>query len=301
MAGKIPVERSIADGYGFAFRNFLSILGTIWLPYLVLVLVSLGLVWLIAPNLPGMIAMQELDTPSMMSLARLAVLVGVLAFVTGCMVTVGVQRKALGLHPRPVWFYFSLGTPVWRMAGALFLAGIVVFLISLLTAGVCMVIWFTADRLGGAAYFIRALDICAAAAFLIYVMVRLLFFLPAVVVAEGALGLERAWILGGHNFWRILIVAIAAILPVAIVFHILSWAIFGPMAGLRMGPGLSGRDMLRALLANFGTVSAFAILFQIVERIVLLGVTNGAVASAYLAVGGGKPDMPAPATPPSAQ
>ena len=288
MTGKIPVERSIADGYGFAFRHFVSVLGTVWLPYLVLLIVSLALVWLITPNLIGMLEMQELDVAALTSLARLAVLVGVLAFITGCMVTVGVQRKALGLHPRTVWIYFSLGAEVWRMAGAFLLAGIVVVLIALLTGGVCMAIWFAADRLGAAARTIQVLDACASLAFIIYISLRLLFFLPAVVVMEGVLGLERAWTLGGHNFWRILIVAFAVILPVALVFHILSWAIFGPIAGLGMGQDLTPHEMLRALLHNFGTASPFAFLFEILERIVLLGLTNGAVASAYLAIAGGK-------------
>lgn len=296
MTGKIPVERSIAAGYGFAFRHFVSVLGTVWLPYLVLLIVSLALVWLITPNLAGMLEMQELDVAALTSLVRLAVLVGVLAFITGCMVTVGVQRKALGLHPRIVWIWFSLGAEVWRMAAAFLLAGIVVFLIALLTGGVCTAIWFAADRLGASAGIIHVFDACAGAAFIIYISVRLLFFLPAVVVMEGALGLERAWTLGGHNFWRILVVAIAVILPVALAFHILSWAIFGPMAGLGMGQDLTPHEMLRALLHNFGTASPFAFLFEILERIVLLGVTNGAVASAYLAIAGGKADAAAPVT-----
>jgi hypothetical protein len=301
MTGKFPVGRAIADGYGFAFRNFFSLLGIIWLPYLAFLLVSFGLVWLIAPDLPRMLAMQDFDLPAVTRLVRLALLVALFGFVTGCMVAVGVQCKAQGLHPRAVWFWFSLGAPVWRMACAFFLAGIVIFLIALLTAGLCTAIWFATNRFGDAAWIIHLLDGCAGAAFLIYVALRLLFFLPAIVVAEGLIGLERSWILGGHNFWRILIVSLAIVLPVAIAFHILSWAIFGPFAGLRMGAGLSAREMLRAAMLNFGAVGPFAILFQILERIVLIGVTNGAVASAYFAVTGGRlAAAPAPGIAPAA-
>ena len=294
MTGKVPVERAITDGYGFAFGRFLSLLGTVWLPYLVFILLSFALVWLIAPDLPQRIAMQDIDLPTAMRLVRLAVLISILGFITGCMVTAGVQREALGLQPRPVWFYFSLGAPVWRMAGAFFLAGIVIFLIALITSGVCVAIWFAAGRLGGGGWIVRLLDVCAGAAFLIYVMIRLLFFLPAVVVAEGTIGLERAWILGGHNFWRILIVCIAIVLPVAIVFHLLSWAIFGPLAGLQMGPHVGVREIIRAVALNFAAVSPFAILFQVLERIVLIGVTNGAVASAYIALSDYRPGVASP-------
>lgn len=301
MTGKVPVRRAIADGYAFAFRNFLSLLGTFWLPYLVFVLASLGLVWLIAPDLPRMFATQDFDLGAAMRLVRLALLVVVLGFITGCMVTVGVQRKAQGLHPRPVWYYFSLGAPVWRMAGAFFLAGIVIFLIALVTAGVCTAIWFGAGALGGAAWIVRIPDVCAAAGFLIYVMIRLLFFLPAVVVAEGGIGLERAWILGGHNFWRILIVSIAVVVPVAIAFHVLAWAIFGPAASLRMGPHVGAREIMRAVLFNVRAASPFALLYEFLERIVLVGVTNGAMASAYFAVSGRGPEPASqPVTAPAA-
>jgi hypothetical protein len=218
----------------------------------------------------------------------------VLGFITDSMIAVGIQRKALGLHPQPVWFYFSLGAPVWRMTGALFLAGIVIFVIALLTAGVCTVVWFAVGGLGGAALFLRVLDVGVVAAFIVYVVVRLLFFLPPVVVAESRIGLERAWVLGGHNFWRILMVAIAVVLPVAIVFHLLAWAIFGSAAGLRMAAGGSARELLRVAVLNYGAIGPFALLFGLLERIVLLGVANGAMASAYLAVTGHTPETAPP-------
>jgi len=295
MTGKVPVGRAIADGYRFALRNFLSLLGLVWLPYLVLLLVSVGLAMLIAPDLPRIVATQDYDLPAAMRILRLVLLIAVLGFITDSMIAVGVQTKALGLHPRPVWFYFSLGAPVWRMAGALFLAGIVIFVIALLTSGVCTAIWFAAHALGGAALLARVLDLCTGAAFIIYVAVRLLFFLPAVVVAEGRIGLERGWVLGGHDFWRILIVAVAVILPVAIVFHLLAWAVLGSAAGLRMGAVVSAREILRAAVLNYGAISPFALLFGLLERIVLLGVANGAIASAYLAVAGPTPGTAPPA------
>jgi len=201
------------------------------------------------------------------------------------MVTVGVQRKALGKHPRPVYFFFSLGAGVWRMAAAFFLAGLVIFFIALLTAGLCVAIWFAARGMGGAVWPVRALAIFIGVAFDFYIALRLLFFLPAVAVAEETIGIERAWVLGGHNFWRILIVTIAVVIPVAIAFHILSWAIFGAFANLSgFGAHLTVREILRAMFLQAGTAWPLVLAFQLVERIVLIGVLNGAAASAYLAV-----------------
>jgi len=298
MTGKLPVERTIADAYRFAFTRFLSVLGTIWLPYLVLILVVFGLIWLVVPDLPQMLASGQLDLGAGMQLLRLAVLVGLFAFIVGATVTVDLQRKAMGTHTGPSYISFSLRGPVWRMAGASFLAVIVVGVVALVAGLVCFAIWSAADALGGVGVLIRVVAVLAAIAFVVYVALRLMFFLPAVVVAENSIGLERAWIIGGHNFWRILGVVMAVVLPVAIGFHLLSWALLGPLAGL---PALDGQGGLKALLRagamQYSPRSYLVLLLELIERILLLGLINGAVASAYLAVGR---DSTASATPEAA-
>ena len=52
MTGRLAVDRTISDAYLFAFTRFFSILGTIWLPYLVLVVIAFALLRLLAPDLP---------------------------------------------------------------------------------------------------------------------------------------------------------------------------------------------------------------------------------------------------------
>ena len=52
---------------------------------------------------------------------------------------------------------------------------------------------------------------------------------------------------------------------------------------------------LRAVVLNYGAAGPFVIALQILERIVFLGAMNGAAASAYLAVSGGKPEPGVPA------
>ncbi|HEY3778830.1 MAG TPA: hypothetical protein VGL35_12310 [Rhizomicrobium sp.] len=286
MSARIPVDRAIADGYRFGFRHFLAVLGIAWLPYLVFAVIAVGLVWLLVPGLSGMFARQEFDVSVVMGLGRVAVLIAILAFITGAMVTVGVQRKALGLHPRPVWVWFSLGMPVWRMAGALFVGCIVVFLVALVTGAVCFGIWLAVRSLGDAVWPLRIIDVVAGCVVVIYVALRLLFFLPAVVVAEETFGLERAWTLGRGNVVRSFIVMVAAIVPIAIVFHLLFGAIFGSVPALHGASALSLRELARAAFLQFGAVGPFAILFQVLERILLAGVTNGAVASAWRARAG---------------
>jgi len=299
MNGTVPVERTISDAYRFAFTRFFSILGTIWLPYLVLALIIVALVRLMAPDLPQLITGRDFDLAAGMELLRLAALVGIFGFIAGAMVTVDLQRKAMGTHTGPPWVFFSLGAPVWRMAGSLFLAGVVVFVVALIAGLVCAAIWWAAGSLSAVGALIRVVAVLATIGFVIYVVLRLMFFLPAVVVAETSIGIERAWILGGHNFWRIVIVAIAVVLPVVIVFHLLSWALVTPLLSLyglhsRMGV----RDLLLAALMQYGPKGYLMLFLQLLERIVLAGLINGAVAGAYLAVrrdsGDAVPAVPAP-------
>ena len=285
MTGKVPVERAIADAYRFAFAKFPSVLGTIWLPYLILVVIAFGLIRLIAPDVPRMLTTGEIDLGAGMELLRLAFLVAIIAFIIGAMVTVDLQRKAMATKTGPHYVFFSLSAPVWRMAGASFLVAIVVGIVVLLGALLCVAIWSAAAALGPVAGLIRVAAVLATVALVIYIALRLMFFLPAVVVAENSIGLERAWILGGHNFWRIVLVTIAVVFPIAIVFHLMSWALLGPVAGLRE---LSGQGALKALMRagamQYGAKGYLILFLEIVERILLLGIINGAIASAYLAV-----------------
>ena len=292
---KIPVGDTISRSYGFAFSDALSILGIVWLPYLILAAVLAGLVFLIAPELPRMLTQGDFDPMIFVRVSHLFGLMGLLSFVVTAMVTVGIQRKALGKHPGPVFVYFSLGASVWRLAGAWFLAGLVIVFIMLLTAAVAGAIWWAAGTFAANyAVLLRTLAIAAAALWLIYMAVRLTFFLPAVVVAEERIGLGRAWELAGGNFWRIFIVFIALFLPVTIGFAIVSSALFGPFFVMPdIHQGMDFHEVLRAVFQQMRVVGPLMILFQIVERVVFLGLGNSMIANAYLAVTG--------ATPPAAQ
>jgi len=297
---KIPVGETISRTYGFAFSNLLSIFGIAWLPYVVLAAIAVGLVFLVAPNLPHMLMQGQFDVDEMMHAARILSLLGIFSFIVGCMVTVGIQRKALGKHPGPVFVYFSLGAPVWRMAGALFLAFLVVFFVGLLTAAVAAVAWFAVGRfVPNYEILIRTLIVIVALCWFVYLWVRLVFFIPAVVVAEEKISLGRAWELAGGNFWRIFIVAVVVFLPVAIGFSIISSALIGsmfvmPHFGAGQPPQEAIHELMRDIMRQGLALGPVAIVLQIVERIVFLGLGNGMIADAYLGVTG-KPAQP-PAT-----
>ncbi|HEY5047850.1 MAG TPA: hypothetical protein VII49_07535, partial [Rhizomicrobium sp.] len=58
---KIPVGETISRSYGFAFSNILSIFGIAWVPYAILAAIAVGLVLLIAPDLPRMLLQGDFD------------------------------------------------------------------------------------------------------------------------------------------------------------------------------------------------------------------------------------------------
>ncbi len=287
MSAKIPLGETIADAYRFGFARFLSVLGIVWFPYLLLAIIAAVALRFLAPDLPGLLLHGRFDISMFVALRRVGGLLWLAGLVASGMVAVGLQRRALGEMKGPVFIFFSLDASVWRMVAAYFLALVVVlFLVAFLTLA-CVAVWFVAGRLpAGATAILRAGSILAALCFVAFTAVRLLFFLAPVVVAERTIGLERAWALSHGNFWRIVAVGVAIFVPVAIGFSILSTVIFGPFAMPHLTGAMSFRDIMREFETQLRVAGPFLLVFRFVERIVFFGLGNGATASAYLSVTG---------------
>ena len=248
---KIPLERTIGDTYRFAFTNILSIFGIAWLPYALMVGVGAAAIWWMWPELSAIDYSSQPDVAQNQEIAlRLAgkVLTVIfplylLVYVFFAMVVTGVQRKALGLIQGPVFAYFSLGSEVWRLIGAMILAALIVCAGAALTAGVLAAIFWIGERQGVPAIYglVEFVAVIAAMCWFFYMMVRLWFFLPPVVVAEGGFGLARSWQLGGGNFWRIVALVLACVFGPAIVISMVSNIVFMPfMTGFLMSQMLRG-------------------------------------------------------------
>jgi hypothetical protein len=296
---RIPVGATISAAYRFAFGGVLSVLGIIWFPYVVLAAVVAGAIFALAPDLPGQIMRGEFDLPLLFGATRIFGIAFLAIFIVRAMVTVGLQQKALGRYQGSPFFYFSLAVPVWRMIGANILAFLVLLLIYVLTALATWAICFAAIKFvpefGKA---IAAVAIIAAVLWAIYVAVRLVFFLPAVVVAEGKVGLERSWELGGGNFWRIVAVLLASFVPVMVGAGIVSHALTQPFMHApdfaaqfgshpHLMPDEFGPAYVKLMSMYFQRMRAvlpWLIVLQIIETVVLLGLGNGAIAHAYLGV-----------------
>lgn len=306
---KIPLERTIESAYRFAFTKFLSVLGVIWLPLLAVCAIVVAVAYFTWGDISHLhdlsrqasslstaddeMTSQRLDALIAMAgaVARFGGLILLAVLLARAMVSVGVLRKALGLHEGPVFAYFSLGAPVWRMLGAMILATLAIAGVAIATciAG-GILYWASQFAPAGARGAIRALIVAVAILWMIYMTFRLVFFLPAVVVAENRIGLGRSWQLGGGNFWRIVLVLIAVMLPIAIVAGILSNAIFGAYWWMQIREAMtSGHPMppdqlMAAVFRGLGAIWPAWVAFEVVYITLLTGLGLGAIAAAYQGV-----------------
>jgi hypothetical protein len=294
---QFPVGRTIEDAYSFGFRKFFAVLGVAWLPYLLLGILAVFLLGDFATRfLPSLrqISADHAFGPHGFDprvLAPLRAISGyiwlftIAALLVTAMVEVGVMRKALGFSTGPTLVYLSFGSAFWRMVGAFVLlwliwVGLIIGLAIAVGIGAALLLSFVPGNvrylLIGATGFIA---FCAA----VYVVFRLIFFLPAVVVAEERLGIGRSWELGGGNFWRIFVVAIAIVIPIGFAFGILMNIAESFIPWPEFPQTHDPREIAQFMLQHITPALPLLIAIALVQRVVTMGVWNGAVASAYRA------------------
>jgi len=305
---KIPFERTIANAYRFAFSNILTILGIGWFPFLLVGLVAAGLIFALLPQLSVLLTMgQDKWSPAqivaaVMPMVGAASLIVIVQIIATSMVSVGVMRKALGQHPGPYLFFFSLGSQVWRLIGAYVLVVLLAWgsglLLALAITGVSIVLSkiSTSIQVLG-----TTLMVVAAVWWWIYALVRVQFFLPAIVVAENHIGIRRSWSLGRGNFWRIVGIVLITTIPVGIANSTINQSLIQfalgpqllPVTGWPRDPSHSAmtpaelQHLFTALFGAFRRVWPYMLAFEMLYFILLIGLTVGAVATAYNFVTGG--------------
>lgn len=218
---KIPVGATVAHAYSFTIKNFLNILGAMWLPILAL---------LAAFVIAGALTMNmgidvSADPASVLRAAPLFLLAYVVAILCSLMPWIAVTEKALGLREGPVFFYFSFGKPLWRLLGSFLLLVLVLagggIAIGLIAAVIGAALGVAAASGDGAGLGLTAVAVpvlvIALWAFFIYALVRLTFLLLPVTVAERRVGIWGSWKLMRGNFWRAFLVLLCIFIPILIV------------------------------------------------------------------------------------
>lgn len=306
---KIPVFETVAHAYGFATGRFLRILGIVWAPLAVSIAVGL----MAMPGFMGNhIPIDDVDAIQRNAM-RITPFVWVFSLIIRAMIGVGVTELALGKRGGAAFVYFSLAAPVWRLIGAWLL-----FILAMLFIYIGLIVFTVLVGIAGG-FAVKALALakgteivatgalvlfCALLFFgaLIYVMARLAFLIPPVVVNENKIDLARGWELTRGSFWRIFCIGLAIFVPLIVVQIAAVIAVFGVdflhrfadilhAALLRQVGEEAMRQQMEAWslalrarsLQVWPTISAFALLFETFAY----GLLYGASAFAYREVTSG--------------
>ena len=305
---KIPLEATIGSAYRFLFTRILLILGTLWLPLLVMAVLVTGILYAAVPHewLAGHLPQipehsgqgpHQIDkdmavianycwqyvAPFMMAMPPIIVI----AVVLNAMMMVGLLRLSLG-QSKSQFVFFSLGADVWRLVLAMLLFCVLMVLFYVVAIGVAVTVSVVAKPLVPHGAWVAATVVLAIAAmcFPIYATVRLFFFLPAVVVAEHRMGFGRAWELGGGNFWRIFVVMLLIVIPVAIVGGMISNMTIMPILAsefMRLADKPTAPDLSAFFHALPPLIPVF-LAIGLLQRIANMGLMAGAIGSAYNAL-----------------
>jgi hypothetical protein len=297
---KIPLERTIGDTYRFAFSNILSIFGIAWLPCVVTAALIAAVVWWLLPDFaavdwssaPDMGHNREVGLALWLKLLSVLPPVYLVIYVLFAMITVGIQRKALGLHPGPVFVYFSFGGGVWRLLGGIILAMLLLLLNVLCTEAVVFATFWAGEHyhLPSVWGLVEAIAVIAGVCWFFYSIVRLLFFLPPAVVAEGGFGLARSWELGRGNFWRIFAIIMACVFGPMLVISMVSQIVVMPFMGQALmqiqqaaqnNEVLTPQQMWAIIGPPLHNFLPLWIAYEIVTLPILLGLQNAVSAFAY--------------------
>ena len=295
---KIPLGSTIAGSYGFLFTNIVSIIGTMWLPVLLFAALVCTLICQIVPHdwlqghFPEHINKDEVHRYVTTHLPTIMAGVPALALASmlmKAMVNVGILRHAIGEKTSTTFIWFSLGARVWRMVAmsllflviyiGLEIAAIILFAAVNLVLHVMPFIPHIVHRLMNA--------VLALAVFVtfVYVIARIFFFLPAVIVAEHRISPSRAWELSKGNVWRIVVLVLAVVVPMCVLTGVVVCAtVFTTVVPEAMRQHPKGPEQAFEFLKSILPVLPVIGGVYLVSIVAITGLALGAIGRAYKAV-----------------
>jgi hypothetical protein len=245
---KIPVGKTIAHAYRFAFGNIPTIVRAIGLP----LLAQMAVVFLLSQRAGLFMATVQAHDPSAATLVGPMLLLFLLTLIFFFAQFTAATETALGRPPQS-WLALPFGKPMWRLMGGFITALAAIAAFSLVLFLALWLVAFGLDQLvkavPGSRQVVAVLAGLMVAAFfcaLVFVLLRFLFLLAPVSVAEQQLGVKRSWKLSAGNFWRIFLVTLAIALPVTIVNYGYGYFMAGP---LHIAPGASKETIEAAQMA----------------------------------------------------
>jgi hypothetical protein len=228
---KIPVAQTIRFAYAFTLGEIGTIIGLIWIPTLINAVASF---FVLRAYYDTLINSFENGMPPTGAGLGWPLLLAFLAMLLLAMIGVAVTQQAMGLRQGPAFARISLGSAEWRAFGGFFgLYMLLVLFIAIfaLVVGAASVATASAVQSNPASTGLLAammgLAALAGIGILFYLIVRLSFLLVPSVVDGGEFGLSRSWLLTKGNFWRIVLVGLATLLPILLILGAVQIVLFG--------------------------------------------------------------------------
>jgi hypothetical protein len=229
---KIPVGATIAYAYRFAFGQAPTLLRAIWLP----LLLQLVLAFFLIKRSALLFAAMNAQDPSATTLVGPVLLLVPVIIILFFVQLTAAMETALGNPPRS-WFTFRLDKPMWRLLGGFVITALIITAAMIGYLMVLYVVAFLAEatlKASVSAGTARSLAILIAAGVVlvayggvIFLAVRFLFLTAPISVAQRQIGLTQAWHLSAGNFWRILLIALAILIPILIVNYAFTLSLTG--------------------------------------------------------------------------
>lgn len=289
---KIPLGATLDDAYKFFFRNIVSIIGTVWFPAALFAALVAALLFALLPH-----GWQEIRnvtpddierflTPHRVMIFRLMPVLTIAALLISAMIKVGIMQHALGQRSGLTLFYFSLGAPVWRMAGATIIAALVLMVLGMIEiiAGVVLHYAVSSQIARGWTILFDVVQVVFWLAVFVYCNIRLFFFLPAVIVAENRIALFRSWTLAGGNVGRAIVIFLAVVLPVWFVTSLIVNGMLMPVIGDHLMAGEPDPAKLRAFFAALLPLIPAMVVVHALGALVVTATLIGGIAKAYKGV-----------------
>jgi hypothetical protein len=216
---KVPVLSTVSRTYGFLLGDIVTVLQVAWLP----MLLAVGVNYYYGQQLNPALVMKG-GPEAAMQASALGFGIGIVSLLANIMVTVALLRVVMfGQRPSApfhIWFGMT------ELRTLLVYVLLTVALIAAVLAGTLVlgIVGAAASSAGGGA--IIGVIAVALVFVLLWAMLKLTI-LPAVILAENTLGVERAWSLSKGNAFRLFIVFLLTYIPFGIVMLMAMGAVLG--------------------------------------------------------------------------
>ena len=237
---KIPVGQTIRFAYAFTFGEIGTIIGLIWIPTVINAVASYFAVDAYYRTI--VVSLENGVLPVGTELG-LPIVVGFVGMLLVAMIGVAVTQQALGVRQGPAFVHFSLGVTELRVFGGFFGLYLLFMLFMLFTlvlvslvgavfaGGVAASGGSAAALANSGASGLIAVGVGVATLvgtfIVLFLVVRLSFLMIPSIVSGGEFGLTRSWQLTTGNFWRIVGVSLATLLPIVLIVAVAELAILG--------------------------------------------------------------------------